>query len=230
MDEFGIHQIKEGFEKLQVFFEDKEEIKNLFNKANRDGFYSIVEKVRGVNNTKKALKDLFATKNKIVNNTLEFIASGSSTVGRLFPSLEFGEEDEKKKINFGDEEFENQYYEIEGMVGEENIILIDAAKQLYDYIIIARLMDGEKFIAHSMVKKYNKHRDDLKRLKKIIKKACGQEEYNAFFKDNVKTVNNKPKRVTDNYPAYIGMTKIKGVKQSVKKLQKLMKSINFIIE
>lgn len=82
------------------FFEDKEEIKNLFNKANRDGFYSIVEKVRGVNNTKKALKDLFATKNKIVNNTLEFIASGSSTVGRLFPSLEFGEEDEKKKINF----------------------------------------------------------------------------------------------------------------------------------
>lgn len=220
MDEFGIHQIKEGFEKLQVFFEDEEEIKNLFNKANRDGFYSIVEKVRGVNNTKKALKDLFATKNKIVNNTLEFIASGSSTVGRLFPFLEFGEEDEKKKINFGDEEFENQYYEIEGMVGEEKIILIDAAKQLYDYIIIARLMDGEKFIAHSMVKKYNKHRDDLKRLKKIIKKACGQEEYNAFFKDNVKTVNNKPKRVTDNYPAYIGMTKIKGVKQSVKKITK----------
>lgn len=66
------------------------------------------------------------------------------------------------------------------MVGEENIILIDAAKQLYDYIIIARLMDGEKFIAHSMVKKYNKHRDDLKRLKKIIKKHADKKNIMRF--------------------------------------------------
>ena len=106
-------------------------------------------------------------------------------------------------------------------------MLIDAVKQLNDYLVVARLMNGEKFVAHAMVKKYNKHKEDLRKLKKIIKENCSQEQYDTFF---------KAADQENNYPAYIGMTKIRGARHKIKKLEKpseinkFFRNINEIIK
>lgn len=208
VDNFGEHQINEGFTKINDYLTLNNLIESPFTKDKLAGFQRIVEKERGVNNTKRALKTLFATKDKFINSVLDFLASGKTKLGRLFVDFELAKEEGDLEIDLSSEDYENKYLEAEEIIGEDHVLLIDAIKQLYDYMVVARLMNGEKFFAHAMVTKYNKHREDLRKLKKLIKTHGDKETYDAFFKaaDSL-----------DNYSAYIGMTKIKGKKRSVKK-------------
>ncbi len=226
IDEFGKNQIKEGFEIINDYLSMNNLTTFVFSADKIIGFEKIVENERGINNTKKALKDLFNTKEKIVVNILDFIANGKVKLKKIFDNLELQEE-ENFEIDFSVEDFETQYVEAEAIIGEEHIVLIDAVKQLNDYLVVARLMNGEKFVAHAMVKKYNKHKEDLRKLKKIIKENCSQEQYDTFF---------KAADQENNYPAYIGMTKIRGARHKIKKLEKpseinkFFRNINEIIK
>ncbi len=218
IDEFGKYQIKEGFEKINDYLSTNSLTNFVFSADKILGFERIVKDERGINDTKKALKVLFNNKEKIVVNILDFIANGKVKLKKMFDNLELTEEEEKFEIDFSVEDFEAQYVEVEAIIGEEHIVLIDAVKQLNDYLIVARLMNGEKYVAHAMVKKYNKHKEDLRKLKKLIKENCGQEQYNSFFKAADQEY---------NYPAYIGMTKIKGTRHKTKKIVKPSEITNF---
>ena len=106
---------------------------------------------------------------------------------KIFDNLELQEE-ENFEIDFSVEDFETQYVEAEAIIGEEHIVLIDAVKQLNDYLVVARLMIGEKFVAHAMVIKYKKLIDDLRKLIKIFKENCSQEQYDTFSKLRIKKI------------------------------------------
>lgn len=100
---------------------------------------------------------------------------------------------------------------------QERAYLLDKLKAIYDWSLLSDILDGGKlngkqYLSVSKVKIYEKHKEDLRLLKKVIKDQKTDDEYKEIFKvSNSKIF---------NYPAYIGMNKIKGSKEYVKRCNK----------
>lgn len=82
---------------------------------------------------------------------------------------------------------------------DDRFELIEILKEIYDASILESMLasasispDGSKYISSSKVNTYNKHKKDLKILKKVIKKYCYSEYDNIFRNEDVK----------NNYVAY----------------------------
>ncbi len=83
----------------------------------------------------------------------------------------------------------------------DKIELIEQLKAVYDWSVLADVLDGEKYISYAKVKSFNKHKADLKKLKGYVKKYCPQ-KYNEIFKESKSGLN--------NYTAYCGKIKTNG--------------------
>ncbi len=107
---------------------------------------------------------------------------------------------EKKSICFSDKYEENSdaYASILG----ERFEFIEILKAIYDFGILADILQGEKYISVAMDKKYKEHYDDLKLLKSYVKKYCTKDTYNEIFKTSKKSLY--------NYVAYSGHIKKNG--------------------
>ena len=79
--------------------------------------------------------------------------------------------------------------------------LIEKLKAVYDWAILADVLDDEKYISFAKVKSYHQHGQDLKTLKAYVKQNC-PEKYREIFKIS--------KDKLDNYTAYSGMIKKNG--------------------
>ena len=79
--------------------------------------------------------------------------------------------------------------------------MIEKLKAVYDWAVLADILDGERYISCAKVKSYEKHRSDLILLKKYVKERC-PEKYNEIFKRSSDKL--------DNYTAYSGMVKKNG--------------------
>lgn len=64
------------------------------------------------------------------------------------------------------------------------------------------ILKGEKTVASAMVKKYEKHKKDLKILRNAVRKYCTPEEYKNFFIEKITDTKKLKKSV--NYVNYIG--------------------------
>ncbi len=109
-------------------------------------------------------------------------------------------EAEKSSISFADKYEENaeNYYSILG----ERFEFIEILKAIYDYSVLADILQGEKYLSVAMDEKYKKHSDDLKMLKKYVREYCSNDTYNDIFKLS----NDK----LSNYVAYSGHIKKNG--------------------
>jgi len=74
--------------------------------------------------------------------------------------------------------------------------LILSVKAIYDWALLEELRGGEKYISFAKVKSYEKHREDLKRLKAVIRASGDKELYREIF--------HAARKGLDNYPAYCG--------------------------
>ncbi|MDE7390466.1 MAG: type II CRISPR RNA-guided endonuclease Cas9, partial [Lachnospiraceae bacterium] len=83
----------------------------------------------------------------------------------------------------------------------DRFALMERLKAVYDWTVLADILDGEKYISFAKVKSYDKHKNDLKMLKKYVKEYC-PEKYNEIFKESRDKLN--------NYTAYSGMIKQNG--------------------
>lgn len=131
----------------------------------------------------------------------EAIALLSGKVGKLSilfanPSID---EEEVKKAELGGN-YEERSAEYQGLLGER-FIVIEKLKAVYDWAVLADILDGERYISCAKVKSYEKHRSDLILLKKYVKERC-PEKYNEIFKRSSDKL--------DNYTAYSGMVKKNG--------------------
>ncbi len=106
------------------------------------------------------------------------------------------EDDDKFPYSFSEGVFEDKLPDIEQAIGSDNLDLIFAAKNIYDYVILHNLLGSHKMISDAMVANYIQHEDDLQRLKKVFKPH--QELYRQLFK--VKLYDEK----NPSYNAYIG--------------------------
>lgn len=109
---------------------------------------------------------------------------------------------EELKYSFAEGVFEDKLPEIEAAIGAENIDLIRAAKQVYDYAILHNLLGGHAYISDAMVANYDQHKKDLSALKLAFKPF--PKEYNKLFKEKAYDASASPNKDFPIYQAYIG--------------------------
>ena len=111
---------------------------------------------------------------------------------------------EKSSIAFSSPSYEEDRESIDGIL-QERCYLIDKLKAIYDWSILAEILDGgelngKQYLSVSKVNIYEKHKKDLKILKDVIHAQC-PEKYDSVFKES--------KEKVANYSAYVGIN-IKG--------------------
>ncbi len=109
-------------------------------------------------------------------------------------------EAENNKICFADKYEENA--EAYALILGEKFEFIEKLKAVYDFGVLADILQGERYISVAMDKKFIEHAEDLKRLKKYVKEYYPKETYNEIFKAS--------KDKLPNYVAYSGHIKKNG--------------------
>ncbi len=90
----------------------------------------------------------------------------------------------------------------------DQFLLLAKAREIYNYALFKKIVPEKyKYISEAMVAIYEKHKEDLKRLKALIKTECGDKYYEIFRAPNVE----------NNYVSYVGYTLINGKKLPAKK-------------
>lgn len=102
----------------------------------------------------------------------------------MFPELadSLEESDKKASISFSDNNYLDNVDSIEKLAGEDNFALVSAVKELYDAVIIQNIIQGHKFISDAKMASYEKHMNDLKLLKSVLRNNVTSKEFNKFFR------------------------------------------------
>ena len=139
---------------------------------------------------------------------LTLITGGTAKLSNLFDDKEL-DETERPKLCFSDAGYEDYAGEIEAELNERYCI-VESAKAVYDWAILADILGEYKSISEAKVASYEKHKNDLTYLKDLVKDNLPKEEYKKLFSEG--------KDKTTNYCAYIG--KIPGKEFEGKKCSK----------
>lgn len=94
---------------------------------------------------------------------------------------------EKKYVSFSSG-FDDNESEYQSYLGER-FELLCKLKAVYDWAILADILNGKEYISFSKVDIYEKHGRDLKTLKEYVIKYV-PEKYNEIFKKSIEKVNN----------------------------------------
>lgn len=122
------------------------------------------------------LKSLVNGKDKVV---IRLLIGFETQLDKIYINNEAIVEN-KNKINFSDSKYDEKYFELESILGDE-IELIDRAKEIYDYVILQKILKDSNSISESKVKSYAKYKEDLIKVKYFIKKYFGDENYKLIF-------------------------------------------------
>lgn len=125
---------------------------------------------------------------------LTLITGGTAKLSNLFDDKEL-DETERPKLCFSDAGYEDYAGEIEAELNERYCI-VESAKAVYDWAILADILGEYKSISEAKVASYEKHKNDLTYLKDLVKDNLPKEEYKKLFSEG--------KDKTTNYCAYIG--------------------------
>ncbi|MCD7723496.1 MAG: type II CRISPR RNA-guided endonuclease Cas9 [Clostridiales bacterium] len=165
--------------------------------------------------TKKAKNDIMSELFGVTKNEpqkfacLSLINGLSVKLSDIFDD-ESLDEAEKNTITFSSGYSDKEAY-YQSVLGER-YELIEMLKAVYDWAILADILDGEQYISFAKVSAYEQHKKDLKDLKTYIKEYI-PEKYNEVFK--------KSEKKLKNYVAYSGH-----IKESNSKTGTLIASCN----
>ncbi len=136
---------------------------------------------------------------------LTLITGGTAKLSDIFNDSEM-DNFERPKLSFSDSTYEDYEGVIEGDLGEQ-FEIVQWAKAVYDWSVLVDILGNHTSISEAKIAIYEKHKQDLAYLKKLVKENLDTEVYRTVF---VKTESN-----LCNYSAYVGMTKKSGVKQEL---------------
>ena len=122
------------------------------------------------------LKSLVNGKDKII---IRLLIGFETQLDKIYINNEAIVEN-KVKINFSSSNYDEKYSEIEATLGDD-IELIDKSKEIYDYVILQKILKDSNSISESKVKLYAKYKEDLIKVKYFIKKYFGDENYKLIF-------------------------------------------------
>ena len=115
---------------------------------------------------------------------------------------------EKASFSFSDASYDENIRPNLENVMPGRIFVIDRIKAVYDWSVLVDVLDSEEYFSCAKVKHYEVHKENLRKLRALMKKYCTKEIYRQFFDD----CSGKA-----NYASYIGSVKTKGKKTDVKR-------------
>lgn len=123
-----------------------------------------------INDKKKDINKVFAGNDYKAYKSIFSLAVGASVKPYdIFLEEEYKDLDDVKSMSFKNTEYEEVRDTYE-QAFEDRIILIDAAKSLYDMIVLLSIKPEGKGLSENKVDIYNKHHEDLEMLKEVLKK------------------------------------------------------------
>lgn len=165
----------------------------------------LTDRRMGVNGKSRALLEhLPQPKEKPVKELAKLLAGGKAGLDALFGDETLKDFD-KNKLSLGDSDYDDKIDEIAAAVGEDRFELIAAAKQLYDWALLAELMGGSRTLSDAKVRIYEKHKKDLARLKALLRPY--PKLYSAMFRS----------ADAESYGAYTGLCMKNGKKLVIEK-------------
>lgn len=170
----------------EQLFEINRDTLEIFTGALTDKTLSVSQK------HKKLLEDLNISKTQTkLNNILKLMTGGTVKLKDLYDEETEGE---LKSICLKKDWEQNEAKLVEAL--GERLELILGIKQIYDYSLLSEILGNETSLSAAKIIIFEKHRDDLKRLKKLIRGANDPALYTEIFRTAKKDLN--------NYPAYSG--------------------------
>lgn len=160
---------------------------------------------RKLKSEKKAeLIRILNTKDKQIKEVAALLTGGSVSLDKLFGQEKY-KELEESKLQFDSaayEEKEGYYQEALG----DDFEIIAKARAVYNWCALSKILKNNPNgrISDAKVEDYEKHKKDLRLLKKVLR-----EKYSAEVQKRILTISEKG---LANYPAYIGMARRNGKK------------------
>lgn len=133
-------------------------------------------------------------------------AGGTASLSDIFNDEKL-KDFEKNKVNFSSAQFEENEPDIMAELGDR-YDLIAALHGLYNWSLLAELMGEYHYISEAKIAVYDKHKADLKVLKRVLKQR--PDIYAKIFREPGSSANK-------NYSAYVGVCKVKGKKAAIEK-------------
>lgn len=141
------------------------------------------------------LKQLFAVDDDMVAQLSRLFAGLSANISKLFG--EQYKEQSPKDVSFSGAGFEDEkQIELQQILTDSEFSLLQSAFNLYAQIQLDSLLQGYPSFSASKIGLYEKHKSDLKRLKKLLKTNLESKAYTAYFSES--------KKDFCNYVAYSG--------------------------
>ncbi len=157
----------------------------------------------GVNDKVKECCALFDVgKDERKKEIIKLLSGGTGKTCVIFDNEEYRDE----KICF--KGLDAETFEAKQTVFGDDFDYLSKIKSIYDYIVFEHILQGNAYISDSMTKLYDKHKNDLRKLKDFIVKNCSHGDYIKIFKSTEEK---------SNYVNYIGYTKKGKSKVNVKK-------------
>lgn len=135
----------------------------------------------------------FSRKDKAAFALIKGMCGLSIDVKTVFNDIETVD---KLSISFSDSNYEEKTIEVREVLGDERFELLEAIKTMYDVGSLAGVLKGEQYLSDARIEDYNKHKDDLKLLKQVVRKYADQKTYNKLFRG----------KEPGSYSAYVNST------------------------
>lgn len=145
-------------------------------------------------------------KEKDFKAMMTLAAGGTASLSDIFNDEKL-KDFEKNKVNFSSAQFEENEPDIMAELGDR-YDLIAALHGLYNWSLLAELMGEHHYISEAKIAVYDKHKADLKVLKRVLKQS--PKAYAKIFREPGSSANK-------NYSAYVGVCKVKGKKAAIEK-------------
>lgn len=162
----------------------------------------LADTTKGKNQKKTDLQKCFSAKSKCEKEILALLAGSTVKLSNIFGD-ETLNDSERAKISFSDNGYDEYESQIEDIL-QERYVVIRSAKAVYDWALLNEIMQGYDSISSAKVASYEKHREDLKKLKGLLREKA-PDAYQRVF--------GYPENKEKNYSSYIGMVKVNGCKK-----------------
>ena len=110
----------------------------------------------------KEIKKLFNVVgySEYINMFASIVTGGSYKLAKIDKSFD-------KEVDFTKASFEDNVAEIQQYLSDD-FIIISIAKEIFDYVSLNKLIGNEKYLSDVMINIYEKHKEELTSLKKVI--------------------------------------------------------------
>lgn len=157
---------------------------------------------KGITKTKEALTQILQVKKeKNLTAILSLLCGGTVKISDIFENEDYLDLD---KLSFNNK-FDEIIPTLESALGDD-IELIYKCKLIYDAVVLRRLLGKHRYLSYAMVDTYDKHADDLAKLKSFVLKNH-KSLYNDIFRNE---------SLADNYPNYVGSNLVDNSKTTLK--------------